>query len=63
MRIVWPEIFLIETSRMSAQKGRRVTTSNREIVLEKRKQKYLSTFLRSQKSPQLIEINQLRNYE
>jgi len=29
MRTAWPEAFLIETSRMSAQKGRGVTTSNR----------------------------------
>jgi len=33
------------------------------VVFEKRRQKYLNTSSRSQQSPQLMEIDQLRDYK
>ena len=34
----------------------------REVILEKRRQKHLGASLRSQQSPQLIKMDQSRNY-
>ena len=35
----------------------------KEVILKKRRQKYLGTSSRNQPSPQLIEMGQLRDYE